>query len=142
MTDIAASIGIHQLKKAWEFQRCRQQMAIRYDKTLCDLPVLLPPQPPVGETHAWHLYVLRLASDAPVKRDHFIELMANMGIGTSVHFIPLHLHPYWRDRYNLKITDFPQSQQLFEQSVSLPLYSKLAEIDQEAVIAAVRSILS
>ena len=140
MTDIAASLGIHQLKKAWNFQRRRQEMAAIYDEALRELPVLLPPHAPAGEAHAWHLYVLRLATDAPVKRDRFIELLAEKGIGASVHFIPLHLHPYWRDRYNLKPEQFPHSQQLFEQSVSLPLYTKMTEGDQERVIEAIKSI--
>jgi dTDP-4-amino-4,6-dideoxygalactose transaminase len=141
MTDIAASLGIHQLKKAWQFQHRRSEMAAIYDEALRDLPLLLPPHAPVGDTHAWHLYVLRLSPEAPVSRDRFIELMAEKGIGTSVHFIPLHLHPYWRDRYQLKPEQFPCSQQLFEQSVSLPLYTKMTEDDQERVIAAVREIL-
>jgi dTDP-4-amino-4,6-dideoxygalactose transaminase len=67
--------------------------------------------------------------------------MAEKGIGTSVHFIPLHMHPYWRDRYNLTPDQFPQSQQLFEQSVSLPLYTKMTDADQKRVISAVREIL-
>lgn len=142
MTDIAASLGIHQLKKAWQFQHRREQMAVVYDEALHELPVLLPPHAPTGDTHSWHLYVLRLAPDAPVKRDHFVELMAEKGIGTSVHFIPLHLHPYWRDRYHLQPADFPESQQLFERSVSLPIYTKMTTEDQNRVITAVRSILS
>lgn len=141
MTDIAASLGIHQLKKASQFQRTRAEMAAIYDEALRDLPVLLPPHAPAGDTHAWHLYVLRLTPDAPVKRDRFIELMAEKGIGTSVHFIPLHLHPYWRDRYNLTPEQLPHSQQLFEQSVSLPLYTKMTADDQKRVISAVCEIL-
>lgn len=141
MTDMAASLGIHQLRKAWNFQKRRQAMAARYDEAFRDLPVLLPPHARAGDIHAWHLYVLRLAPEAPVKRDRFIELMAEKGVGTSVHFIPLHLHPYWRDRYNLKPEAFPNSQRLFEQSVSLPLYTRMTEGDQERVIEAVRRIL-
>ena len=142
MTDIAASIGIHQLKKAWAFQRRREEMAIIYDEAFRDLPVMLPPHAPMGDTHSWHLYVLRLAPDSPVKRDYFIERMAERGIGCSVHFIPLHLHPYWRTRYDLKPEDFPHSQKLFEQSVSLPLYTKMTNADQLRVIRAVHEILS
>jgi dTDP-4-amino-4,6-dideoxygalactose transaminase len=142
MTDIAASLGIHQLKKAQQFQRRREEMAAIYDETLRDLPVLLPPHTLATDIHAWHLYVLRLAPNTPVKRDRFIELMAEKGIGCSVHFIPLHLHPYWRDRYDLKPEDFPHSQRLFEESVSLPLYTKMAVEDQERVISAVHEILS
>ena len=142
MTDIAAALGLHQLKKAWQFQRRRSEMAAIYDDALRNLPVLLPPHAIAGDTHAWHLYVLRLSPDAPVKRDRFIELMAEKGIGTSVHFIPLHLHPYWKEHYNLKPEQFPNSQYLFEQSVSLPLYTKMTADDQTRVISAVREILT
>ncbi|WP_129127766.1 DegT/DnrJ/EryC1/StrS family aminotransferase [Geomonas oryzae] len=142
MTDIAASIGLHQIKKAWQFQARRQEMAQYYDKALERLPVLLPPKAPAGDTHAWHLYVLRLEPSAKVKRDHFIELMAERGIGCSVHFIPLHLHPYWRDRYALKPEDFPCAQEIYGRSVSLPLFTKMTEADQQKVIDAVRGILT
>ncbi|MBJ6749701.1 DegT/DnrJ/EryC1/StrS family aminotransferase [Geomonas anaerohicana] len=142
MTDIAASIGIHQLKKAWSFQEKRSSMAAWYDAALADLPVELPPHPAPGETHAWHLYVLRLKHDAPVHRDRFIELMAERGVGCSVHFIPLHLHPYWRDRYGFQPEDFPHAYGNYQRSVSLPMYTRMTEADQQRVAAAVREILA
>lgn len=142
ITDVAASLGIHQLKKAWRFQNKREAMAASYDEAFHDLPVILPPKAPVGDTHAWHLYVIRLTDDATVSRDRFIELMAEKGIGCSVHFIPLHLHPYWRDRYNLKPEDFPNALHSYERAVSLPLFTKMTEDDQQRVIAAVRNILA
>jgi len=142
MTDIAASLGIHQLKKAWSFQKKREVMAARYDEAFYDLPMLLPPNAPTGETHAWHLYVIRLTDDAPVNRNRFIEMMAVKGIGCSVHFIPLHLHPYWRDRYRLKPNDFPNALKAYEHAVSLPLFTKMNEGDQQRVITAVREILT
>jgi dTDP-4-amino-4,6-dideoxygalactose transaminase len=141
MTDVAASLGIHQLKKAWSFQKKREAMAACYDEAFLNLPVTLPPNAPTGDTHAWHLYVIRLTDDAPVSRDRFIELMAEKGVGCSVHFIPLHLHPYWRDRYNLKPDDFPNALKVYERAVSLPLFTKMTEDDQQKVINAVREIL-
>lgn len=141
MTDLAASIGIHQLKKALGFQKRRAAMAARYDEAFRDLPMLLPPHAADGDTHAWHLYVIRLTDAAPVSRDRFIELMAEKGIGCSVHFIPLHLHPYWRDRYNLKPGDYPYALHTYERAVSLPLYTKMTDDDQARVIQAVRDIL-
>lgn len=142
MTDIAASLGIQQLKKAWVFQKKREEMAAKYDKAFKDLPVLLPPKAPSNDVHAWHLYVLRLKDDAPVSRERFIELMAEKGIGCSVHFIPLHLHPYWRDTYNLKPADFPNALHSYERAVSLPLYTKMTDKDQGRVISAVKAILA
>jgi dTDP-4-amino-4,6-dideoxygalactose transaminase len=142
MTDIAASLGIHQLKKAWTFQKRRQQLAARYDEAFADLPVILPPKALAGDTHAWHLYELRLTPQAPISRDRFIERMAEAGIGCSVHFIPLHLHPYWRERYALKPEDFPHSLASYSTSVSLPLYTRMRPEDQERVIAEVRGMLA
>lgn len=141
MTDIAASLGIHQLKKAMAFQQKREAMAGRYDDAFGDLPIILPPKAPAEDTHAWHLYVIRLTNETNISRDHFIELMAEKGIGCSVHFIPLHLHPYWRDRYNLKPEDFPNALNAYEHAVSLPLYTKMTDADQERVIKAVKEIL-
>lgn len=142
MTDIAAAIGIHQLKKAWAFQEKRGAMAAVYDAALADLPVQLPPRPVAGETHAWHLYVLRLKREALVERNRFIELMAGKGIGCSVHFIPLHLHPYWRDRYGFRAEDFPHALDNYQRAVSLPMYTRMTEADQQRVVAAVREILA
>lgn len=142
MTDVAASLGIHQLKKAWAFQERRAAMAARYDAAFVDLPLILPPHAPAGDTHAWHLYVVRLSDDAQVSRDRFIEKMSEKGIGCSVHFIPLHLHPYWRDRYRLKPDDFPHALRAYDRAVSLPLFTKMSDDDQNRVIAAVREVLT
>lgn len=142
LTDMASSIGIHQLKKVWSFQKKRQQMANAYDEALKDLPVILPPQPKQGDTHAWHLYVIRLQKGLNITRDQFIERMAEKSIGCSVHFIPLHLHPYWSETYNLKPSDYPNALENFEQAVSLPLYTKMTEDDQQRVIQAVKEVLA
>lgn len=142
LTDIAAAIGIHQLRKANLFHKCRTEMAAKYDAALEDLPIILPPKARLQDQHAWHLYVIRLAENATVRRDRFIELMAEKGIGCSVHFIPLHLHPYWRDKYNLKPNDFPHAFKAYKSAISLPLYTKMRPEDQERVIRTVREILT
>lgn len=141
MTDMAAALGIHQLKKAWKFQGRRAAMAARYDEAFADLPLILPPSAPEGDVHAWHLYVIRLGEEAGVTRDAFIQRMVESGIGCSVHFIPLHLQPYWRDTYQLAPSDFPNALAAYERAVSLPLYTKMTDADQERVIAATRMIL-
>lgn len=141
MNDLAASLGIHQLRKSGAFLARRQELAARYDEALRGLPLALPPQPPVGDVHSWHLYVIRVLPDAPVNRDQFIEELSAQGIGCSVHFIPLHLHPYWRDRYGLLPEDFPHSLALFNQVVSLPIYPRMTNADQDRVIAATKRIL-
>ena len=102
LTDIAAALGLQQLKKARAFQQRRAELAALYDAALAGLPVVTPPWPPAGDTHAWHLYVLRLGDGTRVDRNTFIERLFAAGIGASVHYIPLHLHPYWRERYGLR----------------------------------------
>lgn len=141
LTDIASSLGLHQLKKADRFQVRRQQMASCYSEALRDLPLMLPPVAPDGDLHAWHLYVLRLKPEAGISRDDFIVAMAERGIGCSVHFIPLHLQPYWRDTYRLAPEDFPNALATFQAAVSLPLYTRMSDADQQRVIDAVRDIL-
>jgi dTDP-4-amino-4,6-dideoxygalactose transaminase len=142
MTDIAASIGIHQLRKARIFQQKRQAIAERYFEAFSDLPVDLPARAPDGDLHAWHLYAMSLHRDAPVPRDRFIELMAEQGIGTSVHFIPLHMQPYWRTTYNLREGDYPWATEAYRGAVSLPIYTKMDNNDVSRVIEATRAILS
>lgn len=141
LTDIASSMGIHQLKKSDRFQARREEMAGVYLRELKDIPVQLPPQATIeGSTHAWHLFVLRLTTNK-ITRDDFIIKMAEKGIGCSVHFIPLHLQPYWRDTYNLKPEDYPNALANYQNAVSLPLYTKMTAQDQARVIATVREIL-
>jgi dTDP-4-amino-4,6-dideoxygalactose transaminase len=141
LTDIAAALGIQQLRRLRSFQQQRERLAAHYDQTLAGLPLVLPPRPPTGELHAWHLYVVRLDDDAGIARDRFIERLFEAGIGCSVHFIPLHLHPYWRDRYALAPAMFPHSQRAYERIVSLPLYTRMTEADVDRVAAAVRAAL-
>jgi dTDP-4-amino-4,6-dideoxygalactose transaminase len=141
LTDIAAALGIHQLKRVRGFQQRREQIAARYDAAFAGLPMILPPRPAPGDQHAWHLYVVRLTDDAGVSRDAFIERLFAAGIGCSVHYIPLHLHPYWRERYGLVPAMFPHSQRAYERMVSLPLYTAMSDADVERVVAAVCAAL-
>lgn len=141
LTDVAASLGIHQLKKAWTFQKKRAAMAARYDEAFKNHSLILPPKARPDDVHAWHLYVIRLQDNTKISRDQFIELMAKKGIGCSVHFIPLHLHPYWRDTYKLNPNNFPNALHAYEKAISIPLYTKMTEDDQVRVIQAVHDIL-
>ncbi len=141
LTDIAAALGLHQLKKAQAFAVRRGAIAAQYTAALAGLPLRCPPQPPAGEQHAWHLYAIRLNSDAPIARDAFIEHLYAQGIGCSVHYIPLHAQPYWRDRYQLRAEDFPHSQAAYERIVSLPIYTRMTDADVARVVAAVRAAL-
>ncbi len=142
MPDVLASIGIHQLIKLPGFQKKREMMACYYNEALKGLPIVLPSLPNNDDGHAWHLYPIKLDSNTPLSRDDFIQEMADLGIGCSVHFIPLHLHPYWRDTYKLSPEMFPIAQRIFEREVSLPLYTKMTDSDLERVVNAVKKVLS
>lgn len=142
LTDTAAAMGRVQLKRTPEMVARRTQIANYLDEGLAGLPVKLPAHAPEGSTHAWHIYNVRLTADAPVTRDRFIEQMAEEGVGTSVHFIPLHLQPYWRDRYELTPEMFPVASAQFERSVSLPIFSAMTDEDVNRVINAVYKVLS
>ena len=142
LTDIAAAIGLHQLKKARAFAQRRAQIAARYQRAFAGLPVVPAPDAPAGETHAWHLYALRLSDCANITRERLIERLYELGIGCSVHYIPLHQQPYWRDRYGLTAEMFPHSQRVYERQLSLPIYSRMTDADVERVIDAVHELVS
>ncbi|MDR0274880.1 MAG: DegT/DnrJ/EryC1/StrS family aminotransferase [Burkholderiaceae bacterium] len=141
LTDIAAALGRVQLARLPEFARRRQQLAQRYHQALADLPLILPAAAPPGETHAWHLYVIQLADHARVTRDEVIQALSDAGIGTSVHYVPLHRQPYWRDRYGLKPEQFPVADRAYQRMVSLPLFTAMSDAEQDRIIAALRAVV-
>ena len=142
MSDIMASMGIHQLKKAERMKARRREIAMRYTEALQGLPMTLPYLPAEDEDNAWHLYPVHIRKDAPVMRDEFIKQMSfSAKIGCSVHFIPLHLQPYYRDKYGLTPQMFPCATEAFESEVSLPIYPKMTDEDVEYVIEQIRMII-
>jgi dTDP-4-amino-4,6-dideoxygalactose transaminase len=141
LTDIASALGIEQLKRLPAFLARRQRLAARYMEALGSLPVILPADAPAGDTHAWHLYVLRLADGAPLSRDALIQGLSDRGIGTSVHYVPLHRQPYWRDRYRLVPEHFPQAEAAYDRMVSLPLFTAMTDAEQERIIEALTELL-
>jgi len=140
MTDIAAAIGVNQLRKVYAFQRKRAEIVDIYNQSFSNYPIILPPAQNKGDIHSYHLYVIQIGDDVGIDRNQFIEKLFERQIGSSVHYIPLHLHPYWRDTYKLTPEMFPVSQQVYERTVSLPLYSKMTTLDVERVIGAVIDI--
>jgi dTDP-4-amino-4,6-dideoxygalactose transaminase len=141
LTDIASSIGIQQLRKIDRFAQRREALAARYHAALAGLPLQLPTLPDGGDTHAWHLYPVRLAPGAGVEREALIDGLAARGIGTSVHFIPLHRQPYWREQYG-PFADFPVADDCYARMLSLPLYTKMSDTDQDRVVLALRELLA
>lgn len=142
LTDPAAAIGRVQLERSGSMRDRRAAIAERYLDAFSDLPLTLPAcATDPGDEHTWHLFVLRLAHPT-VDRNSFIEAMSELGVLCSVHFIPLHLHPYWRDSGELRPEDFPVAQESFEHAVSLPIFSAMTDEQVERVVAAVRTVLS
>ena len=141
MTDVAAAMGIVQLSRLPDFVKRRQYLANRYQAQLAGLPLVLPTEAPSGDVHAWHLYVIRLAPSARTTRDQVIQALSDRGIGTSVHYVPLHRHPYWRDRYQLTPEMFPHGDAAYQTMLSLPLFTAMSDADQDRVISALHQLL-
>jgi dTDP-4-amino-4,6-dideoxygalactose transaminase len=139
MTDIQAALGLGQLGRMTGFQQRRRQIVARYHAAFgpmdaFELPVELP-----HVDHAWHLYVLRLRPEVlRIDRDQFVTEMAELNIATSVHFIPVHTHPYYRDKYGYLPNDFPVAYDAFTRMVSLPLNPRMSDTDVDDVIDAVQ----
>jgi dTDP-4-amino-4,6-dideoxygalactose transaminase len=144
LPDICAALGIQQLKRINQFQEKREALSHIYDERLAHLPIRLPPRYPQTNEyqHAWHLYPIVLTDDAKISRDELIIKMAERDIGCSVHFIPLHRQPIWRDTYNLENKNYPIADELFLNEVSIPLYTKMTKQDQHRVIASLNELLS
>lgn len=142
MTDVAAAIGLQQLLKLPGFLVRRQELAREYFRALSDLPIRMPADAAPGDVHAWHLFVIRLDGAASVDRDTVIRYLADRGIGTSVHYVPLHRHPYWRDRYRLVPESFPVADAAYQSMLSIPLYTRMTASDQARVIEALREVIS
>jgi len=143
MTDIQASLGIHQLNKLEKFLSIRQKYAQRYSSAFADISEIKTPPVNHHVRHAWHLYVIRLNSASlSIDRKQFIEALKAENIGSSVHFIPLHLHPYYKKKYGYKQGDYPNSEQVYSRVISLPLFPKMADADLEDVIKAVKKVVS
>jgi perosamine synthetase len=142
LTDIAAALGLAQLKKCDRFWKARERYAALYHEGFRDVPEIIRPQAASHVQHAWHLYVIQLDLDRlKISRNEFISRLQQAGVGCSVHFIPLHLHPYYRDMFGYRPTDLPVASMVFQRVLSLPLYSKMTEADVMRVIDVVRTLV-
>ncbi len=142
MTDMASAMGRVQLKRLPAFWERRQKLAERYHQTLQELPLILPATALAGDKHSWHLYVLRLQEHVAISRDDVIQKLSDLGIGTSVHYVPLHRQPYWRDRYGLMPEQFPEADKAYQRMFSIPLFTAMSDDDQERIIQALRTVLA
>jgi dTDP-4-amino-4,6-dideoxygalactose transaminase len=142
LTDLASAIGLHQLARCEWLLKRRQEIAHRYTEAFSCFPEVETPYAPTYVEHAWHLYLLRLHLDRlTITRDAFIQELTKAQIGSSVHFIPLHLHPFYRDTYHLDEKSFPVALHAYQRTISLPIYPGMTDEDVEDVIAAVDQIV-
>jgi dTDP-4-amino-4,6-dideoxygalactose transaminase len=143
MTDLQAALGLPQLEKLPGFQERRREIVERYSAVFAEMPEIEIPVERTAVSSAWHLYVIRLHLDRlSIDRNRFIEELAARNIGTSVHFIPVHVHPYYRDRYGFAPEDFPVAHAAYQRIVSLPLHPRLTDGDVDDVIEAVGDVVT
>lgn len=143
MTDIQAALGLHQLAKLEQFQKKREEIVALYDEAFKDMLEIETPNTRSYVKHAWHLYPILINPDLlKVDRGQFIDALRAENIGTSVHFIPLHLHPYYQEKFGLKRGNFPVTEEVYDRIISLPLYPKMTLDDARDVIEAVKKVVA
>jgi len=141
LTDVAAAIGVHQLARAEQMRRERERIAYRYRAGLDDLEGIELPAFPAHCVHAWHLFSIRLVLEhLTIDRNAFIEELKRRGVTPSVHWRPLHMHPYYEQQFGYRLEDCPQAARRFERIVSLPIFAGMRESETASVIRHVRDI--
>ena len=141
MTDINAALGLVQLKKMERFRVAREAIATRYSEYFRKIPELEVPSTRPNVKHSWHLYVLRLRPSAKISRDRLIEALKQRGIGTSQHFIPIHMHSYYQNALGVRAEHYPVASAAADSSLSLPLYPDLSEREVERITSAVGQLV-
>jgi dTDP-4-amino-4,6-dideoxygalactose transaminase len=141
--DILAAVGLAQLRKCDRFYELRRCIAEEYRNRLREIEELeLPPVGPENSEHAWHLFILRLKPDLlNVGRDAFIQQLKDAGVGTSVHFIPLHRHPFYQQQYGVGPEDFPNAENAYSRSISLPVFPGLTTGQVHTIIERIIKIV-
>ena len=141
LTDVAAAIGLQQLARAEQMRIARERIAHHYLASLAGVDEIELPPEDRDRRHAWHLFAIKLRLDRlDIDRAQFIAELNQAGIGTSVHWRPLHLHPYYRETFGWRPSEFPVASRVWERLVSLPIFSAMQEEDIDTVIGAVRHV--
>ena len=141
MTDVQASLGLHQLRRLPEFNKRRAEIVVRYNRAFAELPEVETPavRPEAGMN--WHLYVVRL-SGLNLTRDEVVDELKKRGIGSAVHFLPVHMHPYYRERFGYERGAYPVAEREFERILSLPLTPQMSDADADRVVHALEEIVA
>lgn len=140
ITDLQCALGISQMRRLDEFVARRAELAARYDRLLAELPVN-PLVQREGRASGWHLYVITLAPEAGRSRREVFDSLRAADIGVNVHYIPVHLQPYYRE-LGFNPGDFPVSEEYYKGAITLPLYASMTEADQDTVVAALKEALA
>ena len=140
MTDIEAALGISQLDRIDTYVARRRELAARYDQMLEELPVTTPWQHPDGQS-AMHLYIIRLQSETGRSHRAVFEALRERGVGVNLHYIPVHLQPYYR-QLGFEPGQYPEAEAYYQEAISLPLFPALSEEDQDSVVAALQEALA
>jgi perosamine synthetase len=142
LTDLQSALGLAQLQRVDEFASARREIAEFYRHSLAKIEEIeLPAAAAPGDQHSWHLFILRLRSGASFERNAFVEALRARGIGTSVHFIPLHLHPYYQRTFGYRAGDFPRAEDAYSRCLSLPIYPDLTADERKRVVEAVEEVV-
>lgn len=141
LTDVAAALGIHQLARAEEMRQARERLARRYLERLANLEELELPPVPDGRMHAWHLFPVRLRLEKlAIDRNSFIAELKEAGVGCSVHWRPLHLHPYYAETFGWRAEDLPAASAVWPRILTLPLFPAMTDAEHEHVVAVIQGI--
>jgi dTDP-4-amino-4,6-dideoxygalactose transaminase len=139
-TDIQAALGLSQLERVEEFKKRRQEIFDRYTEAFREIKGVEPPEVKESVDPFWHIYTVKITEDFPVSRKKFFNAMQEENIGVQVHYVPLHHHPFFQENYGYEKGDFPQTEEVYSQIVTLPMYPDMSDSDLEDVIEAVRKI--
>jgi dTDP-4-amino-4,6-dideoxygalactose transaminase len=142
MTDVQAALGLHQLPHLDRWVARRGELAERYFELLADLPLTLPPAATAEMRHAWHLFQVLVTDEASLSRDSLLDELTARKIGVGVHYRAVHLHPYYRERYDLDPRTFPVATDISNRTLSLPLSPKVSDSDQDDVAEALEDALA
>ena len=143
LPDILAAVGVAQLAKCDQFWRRRQEIARMYQERLAGIDELeLPPSCEEGDQHSWHLFILRIRPEFDLGRNGFIDELKRLGVGTSVHFIPLHLQPFYQQHFGYRGGDFPNAEDAYSRCISLPIFPSLNDSEVDRIAAAIGNVVS
>lgn len=143
LTDIQCALGLSQLGKIPAWTRRRQEIAQRYDTAFASLPAIRPLVVQTDVSHAYHLYVIRLQREVlKANRETVFRALRAENIGVNVHYIPAHLHPFYREHFGYKRGDYPTAEAAYEDIISLPIFAAMSDADADDVIGAIRKICS